>query len=241
MADPLASPGYGPLEYLTALRTLISQSTTFQAWVGAADSTAALRHIHWFGVDPPLPWVQQTAYALGQVVDLANDTLAGRTFVFQCTTAGTSGATAPLWSNAINPGDIVSDGSTLRWTARTIVGDPRNTAVRLARPFAAVKLGDQITLDQTGYKGDHVAGDLAILFEIEVPAEYTNTVSDAGRWFLLTMTKVLKEIRALAGTAGYLNATDIVLQEIARTPEDRTQVQGDAFLAFVTLTIEGPE
>jgi hypothetical protein len=71
---------------------------------------------YWQG-DSTLPttWVAATAYALNATVIDAN----GNTQ--KCTTAGTSAATAPVWSQTL--AGVTSDGSTLKWTLLTLAAE----------------------------------------------------------------------------------------------------------------------
>ena len=63
----------------------------------------------------PTTWVAATAYALNATVIDAN----GNTQ--QCTTAGTSAATAPVWSQTL--ASVTSDGATLKWTLITLAAE----------------------------------------------------------------------------------------------------------------------
>jgi hypothetical protein len=73
----------------------------------------------------PTTWVAATAYALNATVIDAN----GNTQ--QCTTAGTSAATAPVWSLTL--AGVTSDGATLKWTLITLAAE---TAAFLKPPTA---------------------------------------------------------------------------------------------------------
>ncbi|RMF08911.1 MAG: hypothetical protein D6763_08970 [Alphaproteobacteria bacterium] len=63
------------------------------------------------GVEPAA-WQASTAYGLGEVVR----PVTRNGFNYECTTAGTSGASEPTWPTT--PGTTVNDG-TVVWTART--------------------------------------------------------------------------------------------------------------------------
>lgn len=62
-------------------------------------------------------WAASTSYTVGQVVKPATD----NGFIYECTTAGTSGASAPVW--ATTEGSTVNDG-TVVWNAIKINHTP---------------------------------------------------------------------------------------------------------------------
>ena len=65
------------------------------------------------------PWQASTAYALNQRVVIPPASVALGTnsrFVYQCTTAGTSGSSAPAWPTTV--GNTVTDGTAV-WTCRS--------------------------------------------------------------------------------------------------------------------------
>lgn len=75
--------------------------TDLQAWIGGSGWAALV------GEElPPAPWAATTAYSVGDLVTLSGDTL-------KCTTAGTSGSTAPTPPASV--GGTVTDG-TVVWT-----------------------------------------------------------------------------------------------------------------------------
>ncbi len=58
-------------------------------------------------------WTLTTAYVLG---DFVTSVAGNPTLLFECTTAGTSGATEPVWD--LTPGNTTADGSVV-WTTRS--------------------------------------------------------------------------------------------------------------------------
>jgi hypothetical protein len=103
------------------LRTILKGDVTAEASASVTDQAVTAVHGGLTGVDQLIDvddtvtvsngagtWASTTAYALG---DFLVDT--GR--VYECTTAGTSGGTAPTWPTTT--GDTVTDG-TAEWTDR---------------------------------------------------------------------------------------------------------------------------
>ena len=60
------------------------------------------------------PWTASTAYSVG---DTIIPSAAGNNHIYKCTTAGTSGSTAPTFPTS--DGGTVTDGTTLVWTEQT--------------------------------------------------------------------------------------------------------------------------
>lgn len=60
------------------------------------------------------PWAASTAYTAGETIYA---TVAGTTYIFECTTAGTSGTSAPSWN--LGEGSTTTD-NTVVWTEQTI-------------------------------------------------------------------------------------------------------------------------
>ncbi len=60
-------------------------------------------------------WAAGTVYSIGDYVVIGSPT---NNRLYQCTTAGTSGGTAPIWPTI--EGGTVLDGSTLVWTEQTL-------------------------------------------------------------------------------------------------------------------------
>jgi len=90
-------------------------NATAQLLVGDATTAEAVTQTSLDAVKSRTAWAAATAYALGgfvrpTTVDNTNE------FVYECTTAGTSGATEPTWPTT--DGATVTDGTTLVWTAR---------------------------------------------------------------------------------------------------------------------------
>lgn len=242
MADPLASPGYGPLEYLDAVRDLLAASSTFQDWVGAADADSAKNSIYDYGPDPARSWSASAAYDAGDVVEPAAAVEAdGQAYnlVYECTTAGTTGSSEPSWSGADSVGETLTDG-TVTWTARRLYGSADQTAVRLARPFAAVALAPgELTFRDEGYKMPMVNGDILMLIEADVPDAYAPTTGDASRWFLKKLSQVVNEIADLGNTQSYLGYESCGLDDAFRATPEEANDAGDHFVAVLSFTISG--
>ncbi|HRU04325.1 MAG TPA: hypothetical protein P5137_00960 [Candidatus Brocadiia bacterium] len=224
---------------MQALRSMLASSSNWKTLVGAAaagDATC-LAHIHYFGVDAPSAWSALKAVSLQQFVRVE-----GAPLVFECTTAGTTGATSPTWPTAA--GQSVADGSAA-WTARALYAEPFNSVVRASRPFAIVGQGDDLNLNMSatgGSSGFEAAGELILLIEADTPAAYQGTFEDAGLWFANLLGALVADLRALAGTPGYLNVTSVELREFSRTDlrdPDETAVQGDCWQAQLALRWEG--
>ena len=84
-------------------------------------------------------WASTTAYVVGNIVRAT--TLQSSGLVFQCTTAGTSGSTQPVWATDI--GSTVTDG-TVTWTA---IASTYEELAAIA-PSAIIELFE-LTLDAT--------------------------------------------------------------------------------------------
>jgi lambda family phage minor tail protein L len=84
-------------------------------------------------------WASTTAYVVGDIVRAT--TLQSSGLVFQCTTAGTSGSTQPVWATDI--GSTVTDG-TVTWTA---IASTYEELAAIA-PSAIIELFE-LTLDAT--------------------------------------------------------------------------------------------
>jgi hypothetical protein len=228
-SDALLTPTVGALLVMSNLRDLVADSATFQAWVGAASAAEARRHVRYFGVDQPSEWADLTAYSLGDVVSTESKEL-----IFQCTAAGTSGATEPTWPTEAD--DAVTDGSAV-WTARTVYGTPDNTAIRLARPFAAVGLDEALELNQRGYMGYMVTGSLVVMFQAEVPAAYRSSFGNAGLWFLNKIGAIQREMQQ--GDRTILDAQSIDLRDFYRVRQPQQTTEGDYFEAVMSVSVGG--
>jgi len=213
---------------LSLLRATLAGSETFRELVGELYAEEALRHIRFFGIDRPLPWSAESDAALGQVVlpTTRND------FVYECAVEGETGAEEPDWPT--ESGDEVEDGEAT-WAARPILGkDAYVTAIRLARPFALVGLGENFDLVQSGAGAGNsysASGKLLLFIEADAPAEYSEGFQDAGMWWANLLGGIVGEMSALAGRAGYLDITGFHLSLFERMPEEARRIQGDALQA----------
>jgi len=92
---------------------------TYQQSAGNIDSGNAIEdptNGHQGYIAAGTAWAASTAYSAGDVVHPT--TLNG--YVYECTTAGTSGTTEPTWPTT--PGDTVTDGG-VTWTCRAVVAN----------------------------------------------------------------------------------------------------------------------
>jgi len=228
-----------PLKYL---RDTLAGSSTFRTLVGEETAAAAKRHIRYFGLNLPAAWSAETAYALG---DWVYATATGA-YLYECTTAGTSGATAPDWPAA--DGDTVTDGAAV-WTARAVpegaADDPAaqaNAHARLVRPFAMVGVGEEASAQMVAAGSANefrYRGALSLFLEAATPSAYTATRDDAGLWFANRLGAILGEMAALAGTPSYLNIVGFQVDSLVRSPEEAREVEGDYFQAEVTVRWQG--
>lgn len=100
------------------------------------------------------PWVKSTAYCLG---DYVWPTTFNR-YRYQCTTAGTSGATEPTWPTTI--GDTVTDGTVVWKCITTIAAFPE-------------KFEETIVLGSTGYLA--VSATIGATGKVTTGGRYTIT------------------------------------------------------------------
>jgi len=223
----------GPINLpLVYLRNSVAGSTNFRTWVGAASAAAALPYIHYYGINPPKPWAASTAFALREFARVA----AGASFVYECTTAGTSGTAEPTWPTVA--GGTVTDG-TVVWTARAMYALPDNSAVRHSRPFAVVDIGDNAEKGAIGTGAYLASGSVLLSFEADVPAAYANTVGDAWAWFANQVGAVVDDILDLSGQATYLAISGVKVIHMGRVKLEYRKDEGDAFLAQILVSYEG--
>jgi len=131
-------------------------------------------------VDPPV-WAASTAYALGDVVRPTTR----NSFAYECTTAGTSGATEPTWPTTA--GTTVTDG-TVVWTARTNRALTENAAM-VGSDFTisnGVTSGRRVTIAQKTSINVHTSGT----------ADHVALVDDGTRSLIYVTTATAQALTA---------------------------------------------
>jgi len=82
-------------------------------------------------------------------------------------------------------------------------------------------------------------GQLGVRFVEDVPAAVRGDPEEAGQAFLATMSNIIADMEALAGSAGYLNITNISggedMQPVWGHPNDVTQEVIGQWVAFNVL------
>lgn len=229
-------------EPLELLANSLAASASFQSLVGAADAAEALRHVHYYGIDPPDTWQGSTAVELGTFVHSETS----RTLILECTVAGTTGSSEPTWPAAA--GDTVDDG-TATWTARQVYGPADATTsshytatVRHSRPFAIVGIGEtwESRIAGEGALPTFVnRGDLLLVLEADVPAAIRHRVAEPGHWFAGLLGNILADVQQLPPSANYLDVTSAKLQWLRRPQESEIQTEGDHFMGMLAIAWRG--
>ena len=104
----------------------------------------------------------------------------------------------------------------------------------LARPFAEISGGSNVTDELTG----HVSGVLQMSIEAEVPEEYQDDVefADPMIWFENQISIVRDELIDLSrGTGGWLIIRTIEMDFPKRGDEDQRESEGDFLVAELTI------
>lgn len=159
----------------------------FQLWFGSTETSRTLEAVSNPGVDNVTltptdnvaEWVANTAYSLG---DTVQPTGGGNTYVYVCTTAGTSDAsTEPTWPTS-GIGSTVVD-NTVVWTLRGKIHEPTEIKLALtAAGLAGATAGAALNLGTTI--------DSGVANAVEVNIRITNavtTVSDTTGYPDLTL------------------------------------------------------
>ena len=114
-----AADGYLTVNAVEPVASIAASTNTgnrTEVTTGRSQTGTTVTMVHNFDTGTtaaPKAYAASTAYALGDYVMPA--TASGK--VFECTTAGTSGASAPTWATPA-VGATLADGSTLVWTRR---------------------------------------------------------------------------------------------------------------------------
>ena len=125
-----------------------SHATTEPTWNTTVGGTTADGTVTWTTRGSANLWVTLTAYVLGDRVHAsASATAARQNYVYECTTAGTSGVSEPSWVTTTPDTSTTTDG-TVTWTLR------KCSTWNNAHPFLARVFGD------TSGTGKTNAGDI---------------------------------------------------------------------------------
>lgn len=238
--DAETTPNRGPLRAMDRIRDTVADCPAWQDWTESASALHARRRIRLFGVDPPMSWQPSSAYEIGAMTAPWHDgadTTAPPGVLYEVTTAGTSGSTAPEWIvNAPDSGDTIADG-TVEWTARAIPeGDhPSNAGIALSRPFMVIVRPENYSGEPGPVESD-LAGTLIRLYiEDDVPESHQPTVETAGVWFLRRCSELMVEMLARANTPGHVAARRILLRDMRRAAQEERQARGDFAYAIMEM------
>lgn len=140
---------------------------TEPAWNTTVGGTTSDGTVTWTTRGSANTWVASTAYVLGdRVIPTGSATAIRRNYVYECTTAGTSGGTEPAWVTTTPDTSTTTDG-TVTWTVRDcqtwnnahprltwITGDVSGTGRTLAQDTIFVSH----THDETNTSGSAIVG-----------------------------------------------------------------------------------
>ncbi len=224
----------GPISgAMSNLRNLIAASSNFQTWVGASDAADAKTYVHYFGIDAPAEWAASTAY---KKRDHVFPTTANG-FLYQATTAGTSGAAEPTWRALA--GATVSDGSVV-WTAHEITGlegEVQNAAARASRPMVLLGPLTPATFSMAAIYQGQMSGECTVIVQDAVSSTYTAAPSNAGLDFANRLGALIADL--FANAKDHLLLTDVEIVELGRTPGDLVTAMGDFWEAVLAVKIRG--
>jgi putative component of toxin-antitoxin plasmid stabilization module len=220
-----------PLQYL---RKTIATSSTFQGWVGAVDETEALESVHTRLVQVAKA---EASLASEQVSSISvKEQGSGYTSAPAVTVHGNgTGATAVA---------TISGGKVTAITVTDAGSGYTKASVEIAvptMPFAIADWAENFAriLESQGTRNYFMQdGGLVMLFRAAVDSSHTE--QEAAFAFTNKLGAIVKEMEEVAGTAGYLDITEIALEDGPIRPgEDERVTVGDFYQVMYRVEFMG--
>lgn len=213
-----------PLSYL---RTSISASTNFQTWTGTADAAAALSRIHIVEVIPAKGTATITSGAVASIAV----TVAGTGYTSAPTVTITGDGASATATASVSGGAVTTFTVGAGGTGYTYA---KVNLTRPTMPLAIVDWADWNYSQDDGGGGFTARGSLVVAFRASISSSHD--AADAAYTFINYCGLVLKDIAALADTAGYLDIRSIrKLRGPHRPLENEVQQLGDFYEAAYTI------
>ena len=192
-----------------------SHATTEPTWDTTVGNTTADGTVTWTCRGSANTWVASTTYVLGdRVVATTSSTDARRNYVYECTTAGTSGGTEPVWITTTPDTSTTSDG-TVTWTQRKCT-TWNNAHITLESVGLAVSGTGITNPGDTIYVGDEHLQTRSSALILSFPGTRTNPnniicVNDTGDPSTPTSLATTAKVQTTGASAITLNASTFAL------------------------------